>query len=239
MAPPDDSAEKAVRIERLRAIVNDDYERVLGTEDPFRVLNLAEGATWKDAAARYEKYERFYRAENFQRLGDMDLTRKALDVRRAVGRAIVELQGRDDPEEEEMLLVTDVDPDSYALGNIYFRDGLTYLRLGDLDTAVDLLKRSTELDPSSAVALAYLAYTNHRRRPHDAAAIEDYRRMMQRATRMAPDDVDVNVLGARFYIKVGEVDHAVRCIEAVRAVEPDHAKLSALEKRLERVTVAT
>lgn len=231
-----DSGDKAVRIERLRAIVNEDYERISATEDPYRVLNLETGAPWDEAAARYERYERFYRAENFQRLGDMDLTRKALDVRRAVGRAIVEIQGMVDEvaDGDSPPSISDLDPDSRALGDIYYRDGLTYLRLGDLDSSVECLQRASEYDPASGIVLAYLAYTTFRRRPHDADGIDESRRNMSRATRMDADNADVHVLAARFFLKLGEVDPAVESIERVRLLQPTHPKLTALEERLER-----
>ena len=72
------------RIEKVRGIVSEDFARISSTDDPFVILNLDEDATLDDANQRYERYEKFYRAENFQRLGDMDLTRKALHIRRAI-----------------------------------------------------------------------------------------------------------------------------------------------------------
>lgn len=231
-----DSGDKAVRIERLRSIVNEDYDRICATEDPFQILNLEPAAPWEEAAARYERYERFYRAENFQRLGDMDLTRKALDVRRAVGRAIVEIQSRvdDSADGSEPPSLTEIDPDSRALGDIYYRDGLTYLRLGDLDASVDCLRRASEYDPARGIVLAYLAYTTYRRRPHDADGVEESRRNMVRATRMESHNADVHVLAARFFLKLGDVGPAIQSIERVRSLEPRHPKLGALEERLER-----
>lgn len=234
-----DSGDKAVRIERLRAIVNEDYERISATEDPWVVLNLEPSATWDEAAARYERYERFYRAENFQRLGDMDLTRKALDVRRAVGRAIVEIQGmmeNSSPRSgKEPPSISDLDPSSRALGDIYFRDGLTYLRLGDLDAALDCFQRATEYDPARGLILAYHAYTAFRRRIHDPDVIAESRRSMLQAARMEDDNPDVHVLVARFFLKIREREPAVEAIERVRQLDPDHSKLDVLEQRLAKV----
>ena len=224
------------RIDRLRERVNEDHERIGAAGDPFAVLNLEPGSSWEEAAARYERYERFYRAENFQRLGDMDLTRKALDVRRAVGRAIVEIQGMIDEltDAAEPPSITDLDPDARALGDIYYRDGLTYLRLGDLRMSVECLRRSTEYDPGRGISLAYLAYAAYRQRPQDDDTIDECRRNMSRALRMESDNVDVHVLAARFFLKVREVEVAVESIERVRELDPGHPKLSALEDRLRR-----
>lgn len=232
-----DTGDKAVRIERLRSIVNEDYERISNTEDPFVVLNLESSATWDEAAARYERYERFYRAENFQRLGDMDLTRKALDVRRAVGRSIVEIQGileGHDASSSEPPSIGDLDPSSRALGDIYYRDGLTYLRLGDIDVSIETLRRASEYDPSRGIILAYLAYTTFRRAMTDPEVIEESTRSMRQASRMDPDNADVQVLVARFFLKLKDVESAIEAMNRVRELAPDHPKLPTLEQRLTR-----
>jgi tetratricopeptide (TPR) repeat protein len=232
-----DTGDKGVRIERLRSIVNEDYARISKTDDPFVVLNLAPGSRWDEAAARYERYERFYRAENFQRLGDMDLTRKALDVRRAVGRSIVEIQGMLEGNEnvfEEPTALTELDPNSRALGDIYYRDGLTYLRLGDVDSAIDCLRRASEYDPTRGIILAYLAYTTFRRRMKSPDVVKESERSMAQAVRMEPDNPDVHVLAARFWLKLREVDKAFDHIRTVEKLEPDHPKLKSLYRRLER-----
>lgn len=231
-----DAEDKAIRIERLRSIVNEDHERVCATEDPFRILNIETGAPWEEAAERYERYERFYRAENFQRLGDMDLTRKALDVRRAVGRAIVEIQGLLDDSSSQSTppSISELDPDSRALADIYYRDGLTYLRLGDLDSSVECLQRACEHDPARGIVLGYLAYASYRRRPHDIDGVEDSRRSMAQALRMDAENADMHVLAARFFLKLGEVEAAVQSIARVREIAPRHPKLAALDERLTR-----
>lgn len=232
-----DSGDKADRIDRLRAIVNEDYDRIGKTEDPFVVLNLEPDATWEQAAARYERYERFYRAENFQKLGDMDLTRKALDVRRMVGRAIVEIQGfieNGTADDSEPPSIGELDPNSRALGDIYYRDGLTYLRLGDIDSAVDCLRTASEYDPSRGIILAYLAYTTFRRQMNNPDIIDESKRNMIRSVRMEPNNADVHVLVARFYLKLREFEPAIESMDRVRELDPEHPKLETLEKRLAR-----
>lgn len=238
--PTNDSDDKDARLERIRAIVNEDYERINESADPFVILNLENGTSWDDASARYERYERFYRAENFQRLGDMDLTRKALDIRRAVGRAIGEVQGIVDSatSASEVSEVTstgtlDVDPSSAALGDIYYRDGLTYLKLGDLEMAAECFRTGCDYDPTRGIVLAYLAYTTFRRRMNVPDAIDEARRNLLQAQRMEPKNADVMVLMARFHIKLGETDQAAKSIERVRQIEPKHPKLGKLERQLE------
>lgn len=228
-----DSNDKAERIERLRAIVNDDFDRISGTEDPFRILNVGADVTWDEAAAMYDRFERFYRPENFQKLGDMELTRRALDVRRSVGRAIVEIQARLGADAAAAAGV-EIDPDGRAMGDIYFRDGLTYLRLGDVDAAAEVFRRAADYDPGRGLILAYLAYTAHRQRPHDPAAIDECRVHMRRALELEPDGVDVQLLAARLFVKTGDFDAAARSIDAVRAIDPRHPKIGTLEDRLAR-----
>ncbi len=230
-----ETSDKAVRIERLRAIVNEDHSRVADCDDPWIVLNLDRDAEWEAAAARYERYERFYRAENFQKLGDQELTRKALDVRRAVGRAIVEIQGAmESMSVDETGALSDLDPSARAMGDIYFRDGLTYLRLGDLDSALDCLQRAKEYDPTRGLLLAYYAYTLFRRRTTDPETVGEARTSMIQAAKMDPANPDVHVLVARFFLKIREVERAVRSIEMVRSIDPDHPKLEILDQRLQR-----
>lgn len=237
----EENGDKAARIERIRAIVNEDYERIHGTSDPFVILNLDQDTGWEAASARYERYERFYRAENFQRLGDMDLTRKALDIRRAVGRAIVEAQGLIEeystPSEASEVTNTgilEVDASSAALGDIYYRDGQTYLQLGDLETAAECFRTACDYDPSRGVLLAYLAYTTFRRRMNEPDIIDETRRNLMQAQRMEPGSASVAVLMARYYIKLGDDDQAAKAIARVREIDPKHPKLGKLERQLEK-----
>ena len=60
------------RIQRIRKIVYDDYNRISGATNPFDILNASHNDKLEQIEEKYERYERFYRAENFQRLGDID-----------------------------------------------------------------------------------------------------------------------------------------------------------------------
>lgn len=233
-------SDKAARIERIRSIVTEDFERIVSTDDPFVILNLEPATSWDEAAARYERYERFYRAENFQRLGDMDLTRKALDIRRSVGRAIVEVQSileeqASTSERHNGVGLPEVDPNSAALGSIYFKDGLTYLKLGDLDMACECFRRACDYDPSEGLPLGYLSYTNFRRRMNEPEVVAETRKSLQQAARMDPGNADVFVLVARFHMKLGEEADAKAAIGKVESINPDHPKLDRLYGRLDRL----
>lgn len=227
------------RATKVRSMVADDYERISNTEDPFVILNLSRDVTLEEVRSRYERYEKFYRAENFQRFGDMDLTRKALEIRRAIGRAMVSIQSAlgDSGEitvsaPEDAPVLPQVDEDCSALGDIYFRDGLTYLKLRDLNSAEECLQRAIDYDPSRGILLAYLGYTQFKLRANDPAVIDESRHKLKRAARMSPDNAEVFVLMARFAINTENRDLARQALDTVAKLRPKHPKLKKLEKRL-------
>jgi tetratricopeptide (TPR) repeat protein len=239
MTKVDANEDRASRIGRIQAIVQEDFDRIKSAANPYAVLNLEIGATEAEIRDRYERYERFYRAENFQRLGDMDLTRKALDVRRAIGRAIVEIRAAETPPAfpttdeapETVPQLPSVDPDSAALGDIYFRDGLTYLRLGDFNSAKEHLERACGYDPSRGIILANLAYTRFKIDPTSPQICKDVRRSLLRAGKMEPDNVEICVILARFGINTRDLPTAHEAIRRVEKLRPDHPRLNKLKAR--------
>ncbi|MGM0557343.1 MAG: tetratricopeptide repeat protein [Myxococcota bacterium] len=234
---------KEDRIERVRGIVAEDFARISSGDDPFTILNLSREATLEEAKDCYERYEKFYRAENFQRLGDMDLTRKALHIRRAIGRAMVTIQGElvnapaaanADPSESQPV-IPEVDADCAALSDIYFRDGLTYLKLRDLNSAVDCLQRAVDYDPGRGDVLAYYAYARFKMRHNDPSVTAKSREQLDRAARMNPHNIDIFLLRTRFGINTEDSDFASQALAAVKRIRPDHPKIGKLERRLARL----
>ncbi|QDG54532.1 hypothetical protein FIV42_28445 [Persicimonas caeni] len=243
MSSPNDPSGSPKRTQKIRTMVADDYERISGADDPFVILNLSRDASLDEVRSRYERYEKFYRAENFQRFADMDLTRKALDIRRAIGRAMVSIQSSADAEPEEAPsapkkekpVLPQVDDDCAALGDIYFRDGLTYLKLRDLNSAEECLKRATNYDPSRGIILAYLGYTQFKLRNNDPGVVDESRQQLERAASMEPDNAEVFVLMARFGINVADKHFATHALDNVERIRPKHPKLRKLKKRLDKV----
>ena len=248
--------EKGARIERIREIVKEDFDRVHGSRDPYDVLNVAVGETLQQIEERYQRYERFYRAENFQRLGDIDLTRKALDIRRALGKAIIKVRkkgaratpssrgshgGATSPYHHaaaasaassstthDLLL----EHDHRALSQLYLRDGMTFLQLGDLAESSALLRRALEYDSSSGVTLAYLGYVMHKHRPFEAKATLEARECLDRAAQLCPEDPDVYILRGRFFAKQRDAPSLQECIEQIERINPAHPMLDRLQKKL-------
>lgn len=234
------SGDKSTRIEQIRTIVNEDYERITQGDDPYVVLKVAHDMSLDDITSRYERYERFYRAENFRRLGDMDLTRKALDIRRAIGRAIANIrdnhaEGLDDVEVSEV--DAPASADDRAMGHIYFRDGLTYLQLGDLGEAEQWFERAVTLDPMRGTYLAYYSYTAYRQRPYDKDFVDRTRQQLKRAIELDDSNPDVHVLQARFLMKMGELDEAYTYVKRVEELDPEHPMLGKLRRKFERRSV--
>ena len=121
------------------------------------------------------------------------------------------------------------------MGDVYFRDGLTYLKLRDLNAAVDCLQRAVDYDPSRGDILAYLAYARFKLRQNDPEVIESSRANLDRAARMSPSNVDIFLLRARFGINTQDIPFAEKAIKRVRQIRPDHPKLEKLDRRIERV----
>src|SRR5690606_31339315 len=88
----DDTDERNHRLSGIKRIVQEDYERICNTEDPYITLNLRADASLSQVGSRYNRYERFYREENFQRLGDRELTERVIEIRRSIERAMIEIQ---------------------------------------------------------------------------------------------------------------------------------------------------
>lgn len=241
MAPSGgDQDGKGARLERIRNIVKEDFERVSRAQEPHDILNVSSSDSLSQIEERYQRYERFYRAENFQRLGDIDLTRKALDIRRAIGRAIGKVReqrqkrsgSRHSASESYDMGLFTPDGDRQALAAIYLRDGITYLQLGDLNGASRFLRRSVHYDQTEGLALAYLGYVVHKRRSYEPQAVEEARDLLDRAASASPDEPDVFALRGRFFAKNLEVEPLQRTIEHIEQLDPTHPMLDRLQRKL-------
>lgn len=232
-----DTSGDGERLERIQAIVQEDYDRIQNTDDPYVVLNLSRQAAADEIRDRYERYERFYRAENFQRLGDMELTRKALEIRRTISEAMGEVESvfqNDDGESLESpssIAATDIDDNQAAMGDIYFRDGLTYLRLGDLETAREYFERANDYDSTRGIILANFAYTRFKLDPTNEEVVREVEKKLSRAASMEPENPEIFTLLARFGINTRKQQMADRAITRLEALDPHHPRLPKLKKR--------
>jgi tetratricopeptide (TPR) repeat protein len=239
--------DKAARIERIREIVQDDYARILQADSPWAVLNVSRHDDLPQVEARYERYERFYRAENFQRIGDMEMTRHALEIRRSIGRAIAELRQHfaARPTRELSALRANgvapalrestqavLDEDALAMGALYFRDGLTYLQIGDLNEAVTMLRRALHFNPGHGLSAAYLAYVLYKRRDYDAEAIDEALGLFDRAVALSPNEIDIYILRARFFARTRDAARLAQSIEQIERLNAAHPMLDKLLKKL-------
>jgi len=233
MMGPEPSDIDELSPDQIRAIVEDDYDRIMDASDAWTVLGLGEGAHAEKVSAEFERYEQFYRAENFRRFDDKNLTRKALEIRKLVSRAVVELQATHqsdfDASSSSPSLRT-IDTEAQALAHIYFRDGISWMKLEDLDAALDCFQRSVDLDPSNGVALAYHAYARFRQAPDDSDLVKECRESFRTAAMIEPEDPEVHVLKARFALQTHNPEMAKKGIERVRALEPSHPAIGELRR---------
>ena len=241
---PPDQGPRQQRLARVKEIVDEDFERVAMAASPHDILGVAEHDPLHHINERFERYERFYRAENFQRLGDLELTRKALEIRRAMGRAIVDIRRQVQqraPREEVKRRVGGLGTpvpegateDERALGDIYLRDGITYLHLGDIITANHCFERAALYDNTRAITMAYLGYVTYKRYLYDPRAVQEARSLLDRAAELDPMDPEVFVLRGRFFARLRDPEALEDAVEHVRHLDPVHPLLDKLERKLQ------
>jgi tetratricopeptide (TPR) repeat protein len=234
--PPDiDDAE----VDEIRRVVARDHNRVTETDDPWKVLGLGRDASSAEINQRFEQYEQFYRADNFERFDDKDLTKQALEIRKRVSRAVVELQASrrssGDVSSNGAPVLQSIDPDCRALADIYFRDGITWMKLEDLESAITCFKRSMDHDPGEGVPLAYHAFARFDREPDNSEVIAECRESFRTAAIVDPENPEVHVLRARFAIRSGHPEMAGASIENVRKLEPGHPAVGELRRRYDEM----
>lgn len=243
MSDPTPPAGNHQIITEIRARVDEDFARISQASDPFQMLGLPEGASFAEVRERYERYEKFYRADNFHRFNDLSLTRRALDIRRALGRAIMAINSQQrfsymqpgTASGAPAPIVVPVDSDSEAMADIYFRDGLTFLKLRDLNSAEDFLQRAFNQNPNRAIILAYLSYARFKLRSHDPNVVSACGESLRCAAQIEPESVDIHILMARYALNVGEEQMASEAIARVEALNPAHPRLAKLRERLRRL----
>lgn len=244
MTSPQKPNDRQSRFEKIQDIVMEDLSRIKQAQTPFVILNSKEYEPLEVIEERYEKYERFYRPENFQRLGDIELTQKALDVRRKLGHAIEEIRSivQKRSTNENPALPGDhsglfVSEDDRAMGGLYFRDALAYIQLGDLNEAYTLLKSAIFYDQTSGLAKAYLGYMTFKRRAYVDNAIDEARQLLTEAASLSPEDCDVFVLRGRFFARMGDVNDLMETINQIEILEPAHPMLDRLQRKANQLKV--
>lgn len=227
------------QVDKIRRVVDRDYDRVTEADQPWSVLGLEPGVSATKINQRFERYEQFYRAENFKRFDDNDLTRKALEIRKMISRAVVELQAADQGEDsvgDGSPALQSIDPDSQALADIYFRDGITWMKLDDLEAAVDCFQRSMDHDPSKGETLAYHAFASYQQAPDDEEVVAESRESFRTASMIGSDNPEVHVLQARFALETNNAEMAEQAIENLRSVEPGHSAIGELRRLYDEMT---
>lgn len=239
---PEQNVKDGEEIEQVREIVEKDYRRIQQADDPWTILNLSPEDDPQKVTERYERYEQFYRVENFKRFNDKELTRKALEIRKMISRAVIDMQAkrsgatggidRDIPGDSTDF-PSAVGPDAAALADIYFRDGITYLRLDDLESALRCFQRSLDHDPGAGETLAYHAYALFQKSPDDDNVLEECRESLRTAAMIESENPQIRLLLTRFGIEAGELDLAQSALDDVQRISPRHPDIPDLQQRID------
>jgi len=161
------------QLKRIYEVVLNDYRRVLAPATPYQVLRVSESDAIDFIRRRYEQFERFYRPDNFSRLGDAKLYQLAVEIRQALARALAEIEaaqlgeagargvGPGERSFDSGRSYVPVAPDSDdPLAQIFFNDGLTYLRVTAFREAKHHFGRAFELMPHQATFRALSFWTD-------------------------------------------------------------------------------
>jgi tetratricopeptide (TPR) repeat protein len=118
---------------------------------------------------------------------------------------------------EALVRLDELLPDQYI---VYYYFGQLALAAGDPPTAVRVLERALELNPSYLPTYTQLA--NALYAAGKAAAAQD---LIAEAGAMFPDDFNLRLLSGAFYHDAGELDAALAAYRQAAAIRPDHPRL--------------
>lgn len=247
VAPPPDGGTDGRTQEQLRRIydvVLRDYRRVLDGASPFDVLRVSRNDALDVIRRRYERFERFYRPENFQRLGDSKLFRLAIEIRQALARAMADIEAGLSSQPGLQALNPDasfgrslswLDPaeTSDPLGQIFFNDGLTFLRLGDFDEAHAHFSRALSRERGNGMFEAYLIWASFLRAGRSAEAAVTARAELESLIERCPDQDAVYHFLAHIYREEGNLELAVSFYRKAAELNPDNRSARLFLQRLQ------
>jgi tetratricopeptide (TPR) repeat protein len=110
----------------------------------------------------------------------------------------------------------------------YFLRGVDRLAAHDFPTAVEMLDRSTQIDPGYAPAWAYLGQAYNSRASFQLGGREQYdkaKSAFQRALALQPKQVEARIFLSNFLIDTGEAEKAVPLLRDAQREYPTNASL--------------
>jgi DNA-binding response OmpR family regulator/tetratricopeptide (TPR) repeat protein len=231
-------------IQRIYEMVLKDYRRVIESSNPYDILRVARNEPIALIRKRYEQFERFYRPDHFSRLGDDKLHKLAVDIRQAMARAMVEIEagtviersGTNDMSSGFSKrtgwgdsLVGDVDD---PLAQIFFNDGLTYLRVSDYTEAVAHFQRAIESVPGKASFKTHLIWGEFLRDGRSREAANKARQSLERMLDQHPEEDTVYHFLAHIHREDGDLERAVSYYRKAAELNPNNRSARLFLQRL-------
>ncbi len=203
---------------RIRQMVKEDHARVARASNAYAVLGLAEGSGTAEVTARFQRFCRFYRPENFERIGDEELLGTVRELLAAFRNAATEVLGKvpmelpmSQDKRKTQTTGRATSEDEKVLAEVFFADGSTYLKLKDLKEAVAHFKRCTTLVPDNPKYLAYDGWATYKAGKDDAAKVAQAKQTLLSVLKLdSRNDRALFFLGC-LYEDAGRLERAVDC----------------------------
>jgi len=238
------------QIRRIYDVVLRDYRRVSECDNPYEALRVARSDSLDVIRRRYERFERFYRPENFQRLGDSKLFQLAVEIRQALARSMAEIEAFNNAS-SSMLGTSMGGGTSEAFGrgaswfepaetkdplaHIFFNDALTYLRLGDLDEGEHHFRRAVEAEPANSMYQAYVIWTTYLKAGRSREAGQSAQDTLNRLVERYPSEDTAFHFLAHIFREEGDLEKAVIYYRKAAELNPDNRSARLFLKRLSGV----
>ena len=226
------------KFERIRQMVEEDQGRIVRAKSPYQVLGLAEGSGTTEVTARFQRFSRFYRPENFERIGDDELVSTARELLAAFRNAATEILGKAPAEiplsqdrKSSPSVSRKISADEQVLADVFFDDGSTYLKLGDIGGALAQFNRSTKLAPDNPRYLAYAGWCTYQANRDNPTGVSEAKQTLLSVLKLdSRNDRALYFLGC-LYEDSGRLDRAIDCWKkAVRLNNSNYDAQSALRR---------
>jgi tetratricopeptide (TPR) repeat protein len=221
-----------------------DYRRVIEATNPYDILRVTRHEAISLIRRRYEQFERFYRLDNFSRLGDDKLYKLAIEIRQAMARAMVEIEasaalGRapgDDVNsgfsKQTWSAVEGASHVDDPLAQIFFSDGLTYLRISDYPEAVAHFQRAIERVPNKASVKTHLIWAEFLRDGRSRESAKAAKQSLEGMLSQHPNEDSIYQFLAHISREEGDLDRAVTYYRKAAELNPNNRSARLFLQRL-------
>jgi DNA-binding response OmpR family regulator len=231
------------QLRRIYDVVLRDFRRIQEVSNPYEALCVSRTEPVDVIRRRYERFERFYRPENFQRIGDSKLYSLAVEIRQALARAMAEIENSsalsglgERPSTGVSFGPTSswFEPPSnnHPLAQILFNDGLTYLRLGDFLEADLHFRRAVDEAGANGMFDAYIVWTAYLKANRSVDAAGTARLALEKLVERYPGEDTAYHFLAHIHRELGHLEHAVSYYRKAAELNPENRSARLFLKRL-------